>query len=787
MSGMFGASQFFFGDTGFYPYEINSSCRFNSASSEFVHRTPSSAGNRRTFTISFWTKKVGNSPSGAEYVISAHDNSTNDSSAYFGINFGTSDELAVVAFANVRVSTNKFRDNGGWYHVVLAVDSTQGSASNRMKLYVNGLQITDFSTNATVASNHDFGWNNTIQHRVGAFNLSANQSFYNGYVAEVHNVDGSQLTPESFGETKQGVWTPKFYTGSYGTNGFYLKFNQTGTGTASASTIGADSSGNGHHFTSSGLASIDANRTDSPTNNFGTWNKSWAGAGTYGTTGTLVNGGLELSSVGSETNAFCTQPLPSSGKYYVEMRVSSLNTFSGGVMQSAPTIHRSVLFQTDGTIDQDNSQVQSGLGSFSAGDTIGMLADMDAGTIQFKVENSNYGSAVTLSSLDTQGQYTFMCRANAYVEFRTDTKDMEFAIPDGYTTLSTANYPEPSISPLNGEKPADYFNTVLYTGNGGTQSITGVGFTPDWVWFKERSQSNDHAIFDVIRGIAKRLESNNTDAEVTMSPVNAITSFDSDGFSLGANANVNESSQTYVAWNWLAGNTTGGSNSDGSITSTIDINQEAGFSIIKYTGTGSNATIGHGLGKTPKWVIVKKLSEAGDWVVWSQGMGDGTKYMVFTSQVLLTASNIWNSTVPTSSVISIGTHATTNDASEAFICYAFAEIEGYSKFGRYTGNGESSDGTFVYTGFRPAYVLIKNIDDSHSWRLHDNRRPFDNLNGRIGSLSPDGAGPEGAIGLEIDILSNGFKPRTNNDSMNASETYIYMAFAEMPFKYANAR
>ena len=176
---MVASNNFWFGSSGFYPYKIGQSCRFNSASSDYVHFTPSGAGNRRTFTISFWTKKLGNAPRGAEFVISAHDNSTNDSSAYFGINFGTGDTLAVVGYANYRVTTPVFRDNGSWYHIVLAVDSTQGSASNRMKLYVNGSQITALATDATVAENHDFGWNNTIQHIIGAINYSSNNSYYN--------------------------------------------------------------------------------------------------------------------------------------------------------------------------------------------------------------------------------------------------------------------------------------------------------------------------------------------------------------------------------------------------------------------------------------------------------------------------------------------------------------------------------------------------------------------------------------------------------------------------------
>ena len=683
---------------------------------------------------------------------------------------------------NLRKETTALlNDVGAWYHIVCAVDLTQASNGDRVKLYINGTLQTDLSINDT------FSNRNTYINRTGGNGMVVGERAYDtanslsGYLAEVHFIDGTQVTADSFGETKEGVWIPKEYTGgSYGTNGFYLKFDQTGTGTASASTIGADSSGNDNHLTSTNLASIDSNRTDSPTNNFATWNPEWAGNGTYGTHGTIVNGALELSSVGSETNAFCSQILPSSGKYYVEMRVSSLNSFSGGVMQTAPTIHRSVLFQTDGTIDQDNSQVQSGLGSFSAGDTIGIRCDMDAGTVQFYVEDSAYGSAVTLTSIDNQGEYAIMCRANAYVELRTDTKDMEFSIPNGYTTLSTANYPEPTISPLNAKQPLDYFNTVLYTGNGSSQNVSGLSFQPDWVWIKSRSSANKHKLYDAVRGVQKTISSSGTDAESTESTT--LTEFRSDGFAVGSNDGVNKNTDSMVAWNWL------GANGAGDITSTVQANTEAGFSIVSYTGTGSNGTVAHGLGVAPKWVIVKKRNNTGDWVVWHEGLGDGTNYIILdTDQAGLTATNIWNSTIPTSSVFSVGTHTTTNGSSDTFIAYCFAEIEGYSKFGKFTGNGDA-DGPFVYTGFRPAWLMWKRTNSTNQWVMNDaTRNPF-NQTDQVLYANLNDADSTGE-GIVTNLVSNGFKllSSTAGNANTNNSTYIYMAFAEMPFKYANAR
>ena len=798
MSGIFGSSQYLFGDTAFYPYEINSSCRFNQASSESLTITPSGDGNRRTFTFSAWVKRstLLTTNSTANPIVTWQNDSNNsdwDQLRFTSANFGGGSQHNEIQFMLDGASDGHLltsglsRDTSAWYHIMVAVDTTQGTDTNRIKLYVNGEQPS-LGTATYPAQNFDCHVNKSGRKtQIGSNIYVSPDKYYDGYIAEVHFIDGTALTSSSFGETKEGVWIPKFYTGSYGTNGYYLKFNQTGTGTASASTIGADSSGNDNHFTSTNLASIDSNRTDSPTNNFATWNDSWAGAGTYGTHGTLVNGALELSSVGAVTNAFCSQTLPSSGKYYAEMRVSSLNSFSGGLMQSAPSIHRSVLFETDGTIDQDNSQVQSGLTSYTAGHTIGILCDMDAGTVQFKLQNSNYGSAVTLTSTDDQGEYLFMCRANAYVELRTDSRDFAYSIPDGYSTLSTANYPEPTISPLDGVNPSDHFNTVLYSGTGSSNAITGVGFQPDMIWFKERSANTGGGNYwfqiDAVRGATKVLQSNTTGVEATGDAL----SLDSDGFTLGSysGGNANQSGETYASWNWLGANGTA-SNSDGSITSTVSANTKAGFSIVSYTGTGSATTIGHGLGVAPKAIIVKNRSASGQsWVVYHEGTG-ATKYLFLNANNAVATFDMWNNTAPTSSVFSVSTYSGTNGSSNSMIAYCFTDVEGYCKVGRFTGNG-GTDGTYIYTGFRPAWVLIKNTADAEWWSLFDNKRLGYNEVNSI--LSPNDSNAEySAGGGGIDLLSNGFKLKSTSGNFNGDgDAHIFLAFAESPFKYANAR
>ena len=329
----------------------------------------------------------------------------------------------------------------------------------------------------------------------------------------------------------------------------------------------------------------------------------------------------------------------------------------------------------------------------------------------------------------------------------------------------------------NIDKPTDYFNTKLYTGNGSTQSITGVGFQPDWIWGKNRSGANAHWVNDVIRGVDIRLVPNATDAEDNPG-TDIVTSFDSDGFSLGSNTEGNANANNYVSWNWKAGGTAS-SNTSGSITSTVSANTTSGFSIVSYTGNGSaGATIGHGLGVSPSWIVTKKRSATGSWVVYHKSQG-ATKFGILdTTASFGTSSSLWNDTEPTSSVFSVGTDADTNGSSATFIAYCFAEKKGFSKFGSYTGNG-NADGTFVYTGFKPAFVLQKCTSTSTDWTLADNKRPgYNETNKR---LVPNESASE-ATNNAIDFLSNGFKCRQDQANANGSgETYIYMCFAENPF------
>ena len=325
-------------------------------------------------------------------------------------------------------------------------------------------------------------------------------------------------------------------------------------------------------------------------------------------------------------------------------------------------------------------------------------------------------------------------------------------------------------------KSTDHFNTKLYTGNASTQAITGVGFQPDWLWIKNRVTTNAHNIFDAVRGTSKKLDSAESTAQ--NSSATNLTSFDSDGFTLASNAGTNGSGNNIASWNWKAGGGQGSSNTDGSINTTYtSANTTAGFSISTYTGTGSNATFGHGLGAAPEMVIVKCLNDAQNWFIYHQGIGATKVIYLDLNNAQQTLSQGWNNTAPTSSVVSIGTEAGVNQNGNLYVAYCFKEKTGYSKFGSYTGNG-SNDGTFIFCGFKPAFIITKNTSDTYHWNTNDAAR--DPINVASKRLYPSSGNEEvTSSNYYLDFLSNGFKIRTSHASINNSgHTFAYLAFGQ---------
>ena len=338
--------------------------------------------------------------------------------------------------------------------------------------------------------------------------------------------------------------------------------------------------------------------------------------------------------------------------------------------------------------------------------------------------------------------------------------------------------------------PSAYFQTALYTGNGYAQAITNTGnsnLQPDWVWTKNRSAAQNHCTTDTNRGLDKVIFPDASDAQSTVTLVSAMNT---DGFTISNNSLVSTNGNNYVGWQWKANGGTTASNSSGTITSTVQANTTSGFSIVTWTGSGANATVGHGLGVTPKMIIIKRLNGGNDWIVYHASLENAQYYLSLNGTAGQTqASNVFNSTAPTSSVFSVGSSAATNTSGGTYIAYCFADIQGYSKFANLRGNG-NVDGPFIYTGFKPAFVMQKEYSQGSTvWFMWDNQRDTINVANRTveaNSNAAEGSTASGATNW-IDILSNGYKIRNTGSHLNASgRQYIYMAFAQNPFVATSA-
>jgi hypothetical protein len=815
MSGPLGSSQWMYSSGGFYPTEIDQSLMFDGTA--YLTRTPSVAGDRRTWTYSSWFKRWSLTPAaGGQSLFYAGDTTV---SPRGGIVFGDAgdDKLSIngVPFNSTTlvlslVTTAQYRDPSAWYHLVVALDTTQATASDRCKMYVNGVQVTAFGTATYPSLNQELQYNDAILHATR--HPSGDYKFV-GYLADTYFVDGTALDPTSFGEFKSGVWIPKRYTGSYGTNGFHLEYNDNAN----------DSSGTGNNWTATNIVAGDY-MLDSPTNNYATLNPLAIGTSQL----SLSDGNLKATPTSGASNwgtAFSTINIPSTGKYYAEgmafISAGLGNTSHFGVLDSAMFIPTNTnityaytagegfdglvisLFNDTGTPYSDGVG-GTGVSGLTATTVNVMLAiDIDAGKVWSGYNGTWFNSgnpAAGTGNIATRNFTTTDVIAVGTAWNGANDQGMSanfgqsgftYTPPTDFLALSTANLPEPSISPLYGASPQDHFNTVTYTGDGATsKSITSVNFKPDLNWVKQRNLAQSHTLTDTVRGAGFILSSDATSADYSATTYGQVTSFDTDGFTVSKGSNptysyYNQSGGSYVAWNWKASNATAVSNTEGSITSQVSANTTAGFSIVSYTGTGSAATVGHGLGVAPSMMIVKQRNDAQSWAVYHASNGAANvQYLDLTDAVA--SSTAWNSTTPASSVFSVGTSAATNGSSNTYIAYCFNSVEGYSKFGSYTGNG-SADGPFVYTGFRPAYVMIKRTDSTGYWQIIDtSRSPYNVANA---TLYPNASLAEDSTNTNLDALANGYKIRgtPSTDFNTNGSTYIYMAFAENPFKYANAR
>jgi len=795
-------------------YQISRSLRFNSADSAYLSRTPGSAGSRTTWTWSGWVKR-GKFVGDEQTLFAASTSSPNNQTVLYlsgteKLDFRCVDGSSLTARI---VTTAVYRDTGAWMHVVLAVDTTQATASNRFKLYVNGSQVTALDTATYPSQNYNTHVNNTIAHSLG-LNSPFPAYPFDGYLADVYLLDGTATTPSTFAETDAitGQWVPKTPTGiSYGTNGFRLTFSDN-SGTTST-TLGKDSAGS-NNWTPSGfsVASGSGNDSlvDSPTS-YGT--DTGAGnevRGNYATlnplaTGgsqTLTNGNLELNnSTADGVGAYRTNSTiaVSSGKYYWEVGVIA---YGSGYTYSIIGIDQLYISNANvggGTNSYgwyiDGSKVNAGSSSsYGSGTTTGdiIMFALDLDNNKFFVGKNGTWFASSNPATGASPMYsinagTYAVVARAYNSSGTTTLGFNFGqrafaytAPSGYKALVDTNLTAPTIA-----KPANYFDVKLYTGNGSTQTVSGLGFSPDLVWIKSRASAYEHVLHDAIRGANKQLFSSLTNAE--QSDTNQLTAFNSDGFTLGNNSTgvggVNYGTGGYVAWAWDAASSNS-TNTSGTITSTVRANATAGFSIVTYTGTGADATVGHGLGAAPSLYIVKSRSIADGWYVYHSSLGN-TKYLRLNATNAEATLNIWNNAGPSSTTFSIGGTNGPAGNGVTYVAYCFAPVAGYSAFGSYTGNG-SSDGPFVFTGHRSRWLMVKRTDVANEWTILDTARST--YNEAKAELYPSASAAEGANGGPVDINSNGFKLRTTASNWNTSSgTYIYASFAEFPFAYARAR
>jgi len=778
------------------------SLRFNDSDNTRLTRTIGSTSNRRTFTYSWWLKRT--MKSSEQYVWYVGSSS---GTPYLDARFeANSHELQIQDYTPNRpirfITNRKFRDVSSWYHFVFAVDTTQGTASNRAKLYVNGVQETSFSTETYPDQNYDSSASVSGHIQVWGTNKASTSNDLDGYLAEAHFVDGQQLTPSSFGYTDDvtGIWRPKKYEGTYGTNGFYLDFSDNSA--ATATTLGKDRSGNDNNFTPSNFSVAagvgNDSLLDTPTNNFCTLNPLRRQVHNC----VLSNGNLKATGPNENYPGATGTIALSSGKWYYEF---VMNTYANPGSDPMVGICRNsyisggagrIVYRAGGNYITAAPSEPSDPASFAVGDIIGVALDLDdaAGKIRFYKNGSlqpilangdldDVKSDLSISTLGGVFPYVQMYNGDVCTINFGQTPFIHTP-PSGHKKITSNNLLNHSLPSII--NPKKHFETLTYTGNGATNNITSLEFQPDFVWIKAREDAHHHTLHDSVRGPNKQLYSNLNNGEHTHTVF--LTSFLYNGFTLGDNSSgtgaTNVNGRPYVAWCWKAGGAAV-SNTNGNITSSVSVNEEAGFSIVSYTGNGSNGqTVGHGLTQAPQWILLKARDATQNWRVWHHKLAaDGSKRLILDSNNAMADASFLNDTAPTSTVFTLGNADDAFNANGAkFIVYCWYEIPGYSKFGSYNGNG-NSDGPFVYTGFKPGFIMFKNATSTTNWEMYDTARPYAEYNPALRPLYANHNYVEEthASYPALDILSTGFKVRSNWEEFNKNgDTITYAAFAEKP-------
>jgi len=747
-------------------YEIERSLRFNPEDDTYLHRTPSSAGNRKTWTWSGWVKRSGFNR-GVMFGCGTGLGSNEDGIEFDGVVIRVYSYTGSFGF---QFTTNAYhRDPATWLHIVFSLDTTQASSGERGRLYVNGERVTALATETQPSQNADCAHiNTTTEHKIG--NQQGSHEF-EGYLADVNFIDGVRLDASSFGETniETGQWIPKRYGGSYGTNGFHLDFSDN-SGTT-ATTLGKDSSGNGNNWTPSGfsVAAGDGNdsKTDTPTSNKATINvltSNW----TESTT--LSNGNLKLSGSAGFKNISTIGFAGTSKFYYEGVRTSAggwqlLGIFIGATDNPTNALVGAKIygFASTGNIYQGGSSVSGGP-TFGNDDVMGLK--YNNGTLQIYKNGTLHGTSISsIPTTDTIFAYISNDNTSSegYMRFSSgDWTQATSASVDDTWELSTANLPDPTIV-----KPTDHVKTILYTGNATSRNIVS-GFSTDFVWIKRRSGGDSHVLANSVLGADKFMSSDITNDENTAS--NCVTAFNSDGVTVGTQGIVNDNTEPFESTHW-------------------DESATAGFDIVSYQGNGSAGnTFSHSLGVAPDLMIIKNRSTDGPhWFIYMGVMGN-TTWIPLDSNSTSNSSvtDTLNSTSPTSSVVTLGDNNKVNASGSNYIAYLWSSVSGFSKFGKYLGNGDG-DGPFIYTGFKPAFIIAKNTATTNYWRMWNiKNNPYNEVaNGVYPNVVSAADSP---VNWTHEWHSNGFKVRNSNGEMNGSgQDIIYWAWAETPFKYSNAR
>ena len=812
----------------FYSHQIAHSIRNSAAQSGTLKWTAGTPTSRKKMTMSYWVKRYNTSGGSSTNLVYT---SGTGGGAYMFWGFSVADFDFQTTGGNwstgYLTSDNMYRDTSAWYHHVLTFDSTESTQADRLKIYVNGERITSFSVESVTAgigASEDFSFINQsgiVQAFGGLSGIGHGTEGTDNQLAEIVFNDGQAYGPDSYGETKNGVWIPKDPSGlTFGNNGYYLNFAASGD-------IGNDVSGNNNDFTVANISAHDV-MLDSPTFN------SDSNGGNFPAWSPLIKGAVNLSegncrmdctTTGRSAMTSWAIPPGCPTKYYVECLItaktgygcifglanpdidlptsieadSSMNGFNfvgyggsdwrtnalvNGVRQGwssnlGQTVARVMAITIDRVNNQikcyfDNTLIGNGTISISATQKYHIVCSVSGGSAPEVHLNINAGQDSTGGGDFSAGSET---DENGHGSF-------QYAPPTGFLALCSANLPTAdAVDPAQTDDdfPQKLFNTKLYTGTGSSNALTGVGFQPDWTWVKQRNATNDYKITDSTRGVTKSIESNTDVAEATDS--NGLTAFGTDGFTVGSDSVYNGSSNTFLGWNWRANGGSLTTNNVGNQTSYTQTDPSGAFSITKYVGTGNSMTVGHGLSVTPGVTIIKDRDAAVNWMVYTKLIDGSMDYFFLNSGAAQSASGLNG---PNSSVWDWQSGSSfSNTASRNYILYSFANIEGYCKTGVYTGNA-NSDGAFVYTGFSPAWLMIKRANGAESFFAMDNKRSTYNVVENIMQLN----GPNGESTTDydaLDFLSNGFKLRLSGVGFNGAEKYLYIAFAENPFQYATAR